>query len=331
MPKMGYTYYGTETDHCVHFKSLPLPFSYQIKAREEMVAVTLVLDMTINAITLLSTILYVYIEIVLFILMKKGDKERMSTYFFLVFYCGLVNILVIFTQVFFRILPNLLWQRFFYSLGSMGARACFMISFGSEMFVILCESFIAISRYLTFAHPDSNRNYWNMRRIRNFLIASSFETNINRLGAGVTFNFKVNNLQWVGTSIVAPLVAATVSCILCTYCYYKVATIIKASITGLSRGVVLKMCLSSLIICFGIFLNLVIRVMNFLSFITGGYDVIPIQVFIFLTKIASLVSVCGTPWILLALFPVVRTTAFPCCKRVTAQPALSVTASSGRG
>ncbi|EYC03170.1 hypothetical protein Y032_0095g2800 [Ancylostoma ceylanicum] len=318
MPKMGYTYYGTETDHCVHFKSLPLPFSYQIKAREEMVAVTLVLDMTINAITLLSTILYVYIEIVLFILMKKGDKERMSTYFFLVFYCGLVNILVIFTQVFFRILPNLLWQRFFYSLGSMGARACFMISFGSEMFVILCESFIAISRYLTFAHPDSNRNYWNMRRIRNFLI-------------GVTFNFKVNNLQWVGTSIVAPLVAATVSCILCTYCYYKVATIIKASITGLSRGVVLKMCLSSLIICFGIFLNLVIRVMNFLSFITGGYDVIPIQVFIFLTKIASLVSVCGTPWILLALFPVVRTTAFPCCKRVTAQPALSVTASSGRG
>ncbi|RCN37767.1 hypothetical protein ANCCAN_16318 [Ancylostoma caninum] len=170
-----------------------------------MVAVSFIVDMTINAITLVSTILYIHIEIVLYILMRRGEKERMSTYFFLVFYCGFVNILVIFNQVFFRLLPNLLWQQFFYSLGSAGSRTTFMMSFGSEMFVILCEGFIAISRYLTFAHPDSNRNYWNLKRIRHYLI--------------------------------------------------------------------------------GIFLNLVIRIMNFLSFAVGGYDVIPISVFVILTKI----------------------------------------------
>ncbi|RCN27293.1 hypothetical protein ANCCAN_26974 [Ancylostoma caninum] len=85
------------------------------------------------------------------------------------FNTGFVSLLVIANQVFFQLLPTLIWKPFFYSLDSMGARIHFMVSFGTEMFIILCEAFIAISRYLTFTSKDVANNYWNIPRVRVWL------------------------------------------------------------------------------------------------------------------------------------------------------------------
>lgn len=46
----------------------------------------------------------------------------------------------------------------------------FTVNLGLKMFVILCEEFIAISRYLTFAHHKTSQSYWNLERIHNCLI-----------------------------------------------------------------------------------------------------------------------------------------------------------------
>ncbi|WKX93133.1 hypothetical protein Q1695_010847 [Nippostrongylus brasiliensis] len=290
-------------------------------------------DILLNTLTYISAVLYIYCEIVLYLLMRENRKKELSAYFHLVFYCGLVHLLSISNQTFFRLLPAFVWQTFFISLGEAGAKIHFMLNYGTEVFVILCEAFIAISRYLTFSSNDVKEVHWNLNRIRKalliILIISTlyaciylfcpFEVNYNKaaLGRGVTYNFKVGQLQWVGTSNGVSLVAGLFALSSCTYCYYKTATIIKASQSGLNRGIVLKMCLSSLIISFGLCLSLVARSINFLSFVIAKMDLIPISLYLYLVKIGSLIAACGTPWILLALFPVVRHKAFPCICRDT--------------
>ncbi|CAJ0608431.1 unnamed protein product [Cylicocyclus nassatus] len=82
---------------------------------------------------------------------------------------GYVDILVIANLIFFQVLPQIGWRGFFYSLGSAGARFYYMVIFASEIFIVLCEVFIAISRYLTFIRSDLN--YWNTDRIHYWLLA----------------------------------------------------------------------------------------------------------------------------------------------------------------
>ncbi|VDP27951.1 unnamed protein product [Heligmosomoides polygyrus] len=230
-----------------------------------MVTASFLIDVVLNIFTIVSGILYIYCEIILLYLVRKGDKERLSSYFYLVFYCGLVNITIIVNQTFFRLLPALIWVDFFYSLGTAGATVFFCLSFGCELFVIMCEAFIAISRYLTFSSNDTTHSYWNLKRLQKFLLGilavsvlyacsyvfCPFQTNKNAWGTGVTFNFKPNQLIWVGASVLVPLVTGMLSLLSCVVCYYKVATIISATQSGLSRAIVLKMCLSTLIVSLG--------------------------------------------------------------------------------
>ncbi|VDP56947.1 unnamed protein product [Heligmosomoides polygyrus] len=134
-----------------------------------MVTASFLVDMVLNIFTIVTGILYIYCEIVLLYLMRNGDKERLSSYFYLVFYSGVVNIVMIANQIFFRLLPALIWVDFFYSLGSAGATVYFSVGFGCELFLILCEAFIAISRYLAFSSNHASNSFWNLKRLQKFL------------------------------------------------------------------------------------------------------------------------------------------------------------------
>lgn len=247
-------------------------------------------------------------------------------------------------QIFFRLLPALIWVDFFYSLGSAGATVYFSVGFGCELFLILCEAFIAISRYLAFSSNHASHSFWSLKRLQKFLhgilavsvlygcayIFCPFKTNKNAWGTGVTFNFKPNQLTWVGISILVPFVVSILSLLSCVFCYFKVATIISASQSGLNRAIVLKMCLSTLIVMLGTCLTLVVNATNHLSYVIGDFDLIPVATYLYLAKFGSIVSVCGTPWILLALFPPVRNAAFPCFRRAAPPKTIMVSTSSQR-
>ncbi|RCN25052.1 hypothetical protein ANCCAN_29238 [Ancylostoma caninum] len=75
------------------------------------------------------------------------------------------------------------------------------------------------------------------------------------------------------------------------------------------------MCLSTSIISFGAFFVLLVRLVNHISFLATGDDIIPLTLLFFLIRLGALVATCGNPWVLIALFPTVRDEAFPCCRR----------------
>ncbi|KAK6037917.1 hypothetical protein COOONC_24578 [Cooperia oncophora] len=118
-----------------------------------------------------------------------------------------------------------------------------MTLFGSEIFIIACEGFISISRYLAFSRDDIMS--WSISCVWKWLFGillisatyaatfffCPFETYLSADKRTVRFSFGVNAVQWVSASIFIPFTLATVSFFSCVYCYYKVATIIKASST----------------------------------------------------------------------------------------------------
>ncbi|CAJ0608422.1 unnamed protein product [Cylicocyclus nassatus] len=263
-------------------------------------------------------------------MIRRGAKDKLTSYLYILYFCGFVNILAILDLVFFQVLPNLVWREFFYSLGSAGARIYYMILFGCEIFILLCEAFIAVSRYLTFIRSDLTSNYWNTDRIKYWLLAivgvsvayastyffCDFWTAWDA-DKKVRFEFASGNLDWVAFSMFFPFTVATISFLCCLYCYWKVATILRGSQTGLTRPTAVKMCLSSAIISFGSFLSLLVRIVNHLSYVILQHDLIPYAIFYLIVRVGALIATCGNPWILIALFPTVREKAFPCWKRNT--------------
>ncbi|EYC07610.1 hypothetical protein Y032_0069g313 [Ancylostoma ceylanicum] len=295
----------------------------------EMLTAGSIFDALMQAFMFMTVLLYIRCQIALYVLIKRGPREKMATYFYLVYFCGFVSLLVIANQVFFQLLPTLIWKPFFYNLGSAGARIHFMVSFGTEMFIVLSEAFIAISRYLTFTSKDLARNYWNIPRVRVWLLGilgvsiayvsiyffCNFTSTWDPDYDSVRFTFAVDTLNWVGVSMFVPFTVATASFLSCVYCYWKVATIIRSSQTGLTRATVMRMCLSSTIISFGAFLSLFVRIVNHISFLLIDEDIIPVAAYLYLIRVGAIIATCGNPWILIALFPTVREQVFPCLKK----------------
>ncbi|CAJ0608430.1 unnamed protein product [Cylicocyclus nassatus] len=157
-------------------------------------------------------------------------------------------------------LPSLIWQPFFYNLGPTGARIYFMLAFGCELLVIICEAYIAATRYLTFIRSSLSTNYWEIRKINQWLLVmvvisaayasvyflSDFVTSLDAEKTSARFLFSKSSLDWVTVSIFVPFIVAT-----------------------------------------GAFLSLLVRIANHISYRAGGYDLIPYTVYFLLTRVGQ--------------------------------------------
>lgn len=209
-----------------------------------MVAIEFILDNVLNAFVLVTVVLYIHCQFVLYSMLRRRSREKLSSYLFIVFFAGFINLAVIANQVFFQLLPSLVWPQFFYSLGSAGARFTYMLNFGCEIFIIAREAFVAISRYQAFIRNDMSKSYWSLDRVRIWLLAISalsvaysaifffcpFTVEWGPDEASVRFLFYYAP-KWTAVATFVPFILAVASCISCTYCYCRVATIIKGSQT----------------------------------------------------------------------------------------------------